>query len=152
MKHKTMFTYEFVDYIPDDLKDGTLYVSVAFATAVHKCCCGCGREVVTPLSPTDWKLIFDGETISLDPSIGNWNFPCQSHYWIRHNKVMWAPRLSQKEIKTGRYYDRLAKERYFDNTKTVPINDASVSAVKLGEGKSEENLWRKLKKRFSRKT
>jgi Family of unknown function (DUF6527) len=33
------------------------------------CCCGCGEKVVTPLRPTDWKLIFDGKTISLDPSL-----------------------------------------------------------------------------------
>jgi hypothetical protein len=52
-----------------------------------KCACGCGKEVVTPLSATDWKLIFDGKTVSLDPSIGNWGFPCRSHYWVRNNRM-----------------------------------------------------------------
>ena len=42
------------------------------ATSAHSCCCGCGEEVVAPLTPTDWKMTFDGETTSLRPSIGNW--------------------------------------------------------------------------------
>jgi Family of unknown function (DUF6527) len=74
MKRQTALTHEFVEYIPDELKDGVLYVSMPFATVAHKCCCGCGKEVVTPLSPTDWTLIFDGKSITLDPSIGNWSF------------------------------------------------------------------------------
>ena len=90
MKPVTEIRHEFVDYIPEDLKDGTVYVSVKYATVNHKCLCGCGNEVVTPLSPTDWKLVFDGKTISLDPSIGNWGFACRSHYWIRRNRIEWA--------------------------------------------------------------
>ena len=69
-------TFEFVEFIPKELEDGVVYVSVTYATAVHKCCSGCGNKVVTPISPTDWTLIFDRDTISLDPSIGNWSFPC----------------------------------------------------------------------------
>ena len=84
--------HEFVDYVPNDLKEGTIYVSMQFATAVHKCCCGCGKEVVTPFSPTDWKLTFDGQSITLHPSIGNWSFSCQSHYWIEHNTIRLEPR------------------------------------------------------------
>jgi hypothetical protein len=33
-----------------------LYVSIEFATAAHSCACGCGREVVTPPGPTDWRI------------------------------------------------------------------------------------------------
>lgn len=82
--------HKFVEFIPDKLEDGMLYVSITYATVLHKCGCGCGNEVVTPLSPSDWQLIFNGETISLFPSIGNWSFPCRSHYWIRNNKIVWA--------------------------------------------------------------
>ena len=70
MKPEVMLVYEFVEFIPDELKELTLYISVTYCTAVHKCCCGCGREVVTPLSPTGWHLIFDGKTVSLYPSVG----------------------------------------------------------------------------------
>src|SRR5712672_2590445 len=105
MTRQMTITHEFVDYIPDTLKEGVIYVCIPFATVVHKCCCGCGNEVVTPLSPTDWKLIFDGQSISLYPSIGNWNFACQSHYWIKSNRVKWSPRWSQEKINGGRVHD-----------------------------------------------
>jgi hypothetical protein len=141
-----VLVHEFVEFIPDDLKEGTMYVSMAFATVAHKCCCGCGNEVITPLSPTDWKLIFDGQSISLDPSIGNWSFPCKSHYWIIRNRVKWAPRWSQKKINAGRYHDLLAKERYFDSTKTPAAHDTVAHVGGLGEGKPKERFWRKLKK------
>ena len=146
MKREVVLTHEFVEYIPNNLKDGTIYVSIAFATVAHKCCCGCGNEVITPLSPTDWKLIFDGKSISLEPSIGNWNFACRSHYWIIHNKVKWARRWSQKEIKIERANDRLAKERYFDSTRTPTINNINASAGRPEQGKSGWRPWRKLKK------
>src|ERR1039458_6166357 len=83
-------SHKFVEFVPNVLEKGVLYVSITYGTASHLCCCGCGREVVTPITPTGWKLIFDGETVSLHPSIGNWNFPCRSHYWISNNRVEWA--------------------------------------------------------------
>jgi hypothetical protein len=146
MNRITVLTHEFVEFIPDNLKEGALYVSVTYATLAHKCCCGCGNEVITPLSPTDWKLIFDGQSISLEPSIGNWNFACQSHYWIKRNRVRWAPRWSLEEINAGRAYDELAKGRYFDSTKTPTIHDAIATFGGPGESKLKDSLWRKLKK------
>lgn len=151
MKHKMTLRHEFVEHIPNNLKDGTIYVSVIFATVAHKCCCGCGKEVVTPLSPTDWKLVFDGESISLDPSIGNWNVACRSHYWIIRNRVKWAKRWSPEEISAGRAYDSLAKERYFSATKTPAAHNTSASIGEPGDGKPNEGIWRKLIKWFRRK-
>jgi len=92
----------FVEYLPDALEEAVLYVSVSFATVAHRCCCGCGQEVFTPLSPTGWQLTFDGESVSLNPSIGNWSLDCQSHYWIKRNRVQWARRWSREEIAAGR--------------------------------------------------
>lgn len=109
----------FVEYIPNDLEDRTLYVCIQFSTVVHKCCCGCGLEVVTPLTPTDWKLIFDGETISLSPSIGNWSYPCKSHYWIKRNRVVWARRWSIDEIEAGRQFDRKVKDEFYKTKKKI---------------------------------
>jgi hypothetical protein len=107
------FKHQFVELIPEELQDGTLYVSMRFATVSHLCACGCRTKVVTPLKPTDWKLTFDGKTITLDPSIGNWSFPCRSHYWIRKNRVGWAEDWSQSRIDANKAHDRWAKERYF---------------------------------------
>jgi hypothetical protein len=113
MKPEVLLAVEFVEFIPDDLQERTLYISIPYCTAVHRCCCGCGREVVTPLSPTGWQLIFDGKTVSLHPSIGSWSLPCQSHYFITKNRVVWASKWSDKRIATGREKEATAKERYY---------------------------------------
>lgn len=104
--------HKFVDVIPESLEDGVIYISIPYATAVHKCICGCGNEVVTPFSPTDWKLIFNGKSVSLSPSIGNWNFLCKSHYWIVRNKVKFARKWEEWEIEEGRKIDKINKMIY----------------------------------------
>src|SRR5215208_7726482 len=96
--------HNFVELIPDKLDEGILYISIAYAVVLHKCCCGCGNEVSTPLSPDGWKLTFDGETVSLYPSIGNWGFPCRSHYWITRNRVEWARSWSDEEVRASREF------------------------------------------------
>jgi hypothetical protein len=104
--------YKFVEFMPDEIEDGTLYISIEYCTAIHKCVCGCGNEVVTPLSPTDWEFAFDGKSVSLNPSIGNWNFECQSHYWIVRNKVKHARKWTDLEIDNGRDRDSKRKKRF----------------------------------------
>lgn len=101
------------DEIPEELAELTLYVSFEFATAVHLCACGCGNESVTPLRPTDWRLIYDG-SFTLSPSVGNWALPCRSHYLIIREEVVWAGQWDQDRIDVGRELDRRAKRRYFD--------------------------------------
>ena len=118
MKRSVAVAHQFVKTIPDELEEFTLYVSMDYATVVHMCCCGCRREVVTPLSPTDWTLIFDGVSISLSPSIGNWSFGCRSHYWISESKVRWAKRWSRNRVDAGRAHDRRLKVRYYGDSDT----------------------------------
>ncbi len=77
------------EFIPDALEPGVLYISCRYETAIHLCACGCGREVVMPLSL--WSLTENqNDEVTLSPSIGNWGFPCKSHYWIINNGVVWA--------------------------------------------------------------
>lgn len=123
MKRLMKLEHEFVDFIPEELADGMLYVSIPFTTVTHRCCCGCGAEVVTPLSPTDWRLTFDGESISLSPSIGNWGAPCQSHYWIIENRVKWDVQWSPDQIAATRTADRIAKQRKYSRTKAPDATD-----------------------------
>lgn len=139
MKKTTILAHEFVKSIPAKLEKWTLYVSMDFATVVHECCCGCGREVVTPLSPTDWKLTYDGVSISLSPSIGNWNFDCQSHYWIVNNVVKWGKHWSKEEIEAGRTQDRLAKKRYY-------ATDGTMGVEKVARGKVRKGILARLLK------
>lgn len=105
--------HRFVEFIPDLLEDGIVYVTIKYRTAVHKCICGCGNKVVTPLSPNDWKLTFDGKTISLYPSIGNWSFECKSHYFITRNQIRNARRWTEWEIADGRKEDFEQKKRFY---------------------------------------
>lgn len=120
MSRISSIDHQFVEYLPEQILDGVLYVSTRFTMAAHRCCCGCGTEVVTPLDPSDWRLTFDGKTVSLHPSIGNWSLDCQSHYWIREGQVIWARQWSRREIEEGRARARADKQRRFDAGKSEP--------------------------------
>lgn len=111
-----MLNHRFVEFIPQNVEDGILYISIEYCTAIHKCVCGCGNEVVTPISPSDWKLTFNGKSVSLYPSIGNWNFDCQSHYWIKNNQIDYAEKWNQNKVSIMREEGegRLNKVKYFD--------------------------------------
>jgi len=137
-----MMQHRFVEIIPDAVEDGVLYISLKYCTAIHKCVCGCGNEVVTPISPTDWKLIFDGKTVSLSPSIGNWSFNCQSHYWIKRNEIVYAREWDKEEIQFGRTNDEKRKAKYYNK------ENESVSSITKKPKKKKR--WKKfLKSIFS---
>lgn len=85
------FDHQFVEFIPSSPYEGVIYVSLEYRTIVHLCACGCGTKVVCNLSPTASAMTFDGESITINPSIGNWSFDCRSHYFIRQNCVAWIP-------------------------------------------------------------
>lgn len=120
------FEYEFIDEFPATLAEGTVYISTPYASALHLCACGCGIKVVTPLSPDDWSIIFNGVSISLTPSIGNWSFPCQSHYWIRHGDVIWSDRWSNQKIEANRETD-YARKAQQSIAEHEPVLDGSTS-------------------------
>jgi len=121
--------HEFVDSIPEQLAEGVLYISLAYATVLHNCACGCGQEVVTPLTPHDWNMRYDGETISLDPSIGNWSLPCRSHYWIKKGRVVWAGAMSDVKIAEGRASDRHNKENWYGQPPRTAVEVPSVPSI-----------------------
>jgi hypothetical protein len=104
LKPKIYFRNVFTTTIPDTLESDTLYISIPYNSILHKCACGCGEEVSTPLSPSDWELSYNGESVTLNPSIGNWSYKCRSHYWIRENQVVWAGDWSQNQINESRKF------------------------------------------------
>ena len=140
MTRTALLKHEFVRAIPDKLAGGTLYISIDYATAAHKCCCGCGCEVVTPLSPTDWKFTYDGVSISLYPSIGNWSFHCRSHYWVDASRVVWADQWSDEMIAAGRARDRFAKANYYAGQQSV-AQKSSRDAGGPAAGRSAQGFW-----------
>src|SRR5690348_15182891 len=105
--------HQFVEYIPETVDADTLYVSLDYNIAVHKCACGCGVDVVTPLSPGEWAFTYDGESISLWPSIGNWSFPCKSHYVIKNGQVRWAAKFDPAKIRAVRQRDSEDRTRLY---------------------------------------
>lgn len=102
----------FVEAVPKDREEGVIYISIAYGTMVHNCACGCGAKVTTPISPARWRFTYDGESVSVWPSIGNWSYPCRSHYWIDRNRIRWASDWSEKRIAAGRAGDRSERKRY----------------------------------------
>jgi hypothetical protein len=113
----TRFRHELVDAIPERLQRGILYVAKDGDVAGHLCACGCGREVITPLSSTDWSLTVGRRGATLDPSIGNWAFPCRSHYLIWDGGVVWASDMSTRAIALGRQRDKARKRLLYEALK-----------------------------------
>lgn len=112
MTRPASLRHSYVEYIPEKLESGILYISRKYSTASHLCCCGCGLQVVTPLNPAKWQLTDHGQTVSLYPSIGNWSFSCRSHYWIDHGRIKWAGAMSAQQISNVQKRDRRDADRF----------------------------------------
>jgi len=83
-------------HIERPLKEGVLYISKEYNTAIHLCICGCGVETVTPFSHIingrdhGWHFTFenDDQIVTLRPSIGNFSPPpYHAHYYITKNRI-----------------------------------------------------------------
>ena len=144
MLHRSL-EHRFVENAPQPLEPGVLYISMEFATAMHLCCCGCSREVVTPFSPTDWKLIFDGETVSLTPSVGNWNFPCRSHYIIRRNRIIEAESWTDEMVQAEQRRDKSAKSGFYGSPR--PLVESQPSARPVASGNNPSTSSKKPERR-----
>lgn len=124
-----------VRYMPKDLKPGILYVSEEFDIATHLCACGCGSKVKTPLGATEWSVEETKTGPTLRPSVGNWQQACQSHYWIRGGKVVWAEKWTAEEIAAGRRHEKECRHTYY-------------KALDRKRGGAIRRLWRRLKGLF----
>lgn len=102
-----------VQYMPRQLAPGVLYVSEEYGTAAHLCACGCGAKIRTPLGPTEWIFRETSEGPTLEPSVGNWQQACQSHYWINRGKIHWAGRWTAEEVAAGRRGEEARRSVYF---------------------------------------
>lgn len=143
--------HEFVEFVPEKLESGRLYISIPYATATHLCCCGCGYEVTNPITPTDWSLHFNGDSVSLTPSIGNSSFPCRSHYWIRNNRVYWEARMTPGLTKASRARDQSNKGRRYGirDARSWEHNESNSKPENaVEESLSRGSLFDKLRKLF----
>ncbi|AHY42765.1 hypothetical protein UIB01_09845 [Stutzerimonas decontaminans] len=145
MRHLSL-EHRFVRNAPRELEPGILYISMDYATAVHSCCCGCGDRVVTPFTPTDWRMTFDGESISLHPSVGNWNQKCRSHYVIQRSRVLEAGLWSQSQIERERLRDKKAKAAHYGTESGVPPSSIQLPASgSQGMPTNSISIWSRLK-------
>lgn len=101
----------FIERIPKTLDNGVLYISLKYGTAAHSCCCGCGTKIVTPIKPGRWDLDRNDDVVSLYPSVGNWSAECQSHYWIRNNRINWSHAFTPEQIAANRASDQRVREQ-----------------------------------------
>ena len=95
-------TPEFVEYIPREGKNlvpGIVYISMKHKMVVHRCPCGCGGLSEFMLDPIRFRMEYDGSSVTFDPSIGNSNLQCRSHYWIRRNQIYWCAPMKAWETK-----------------------------------------------------
>ena len=134
--------HRFCTHIPESLEPGVLYVSMEYATAAHSCCCGCGEEVVTPFTPTDWIMTFDGRAISLWPSVGNWTLPCRSHYVVKNGVARKARPWSDEEIVAERRRDRAAKARYYRTAAKSEFDEERAGVAR--NGRVSAKWWQRL--------
>lgn len=146
----TVLEPAFVEYVPSSLSPGVLYLALEHSTVVHLCACGCRTKVVTPLSPAQWRLTFDGDAVSLWPSIGNWQFPCRSHYWIRGNAVVWAASMTDAEVADLRRQDAAELQGYFAHR----AREVAAGALSPSRPARRRAWWRQqwarlLKRRWS---
>jgi len=102
-----------VELLPRKLDNGVLYVSRKYKTAAHGCCCGCGGRVVTPLKPGGWALTGSNALPTLEPSVENGTFACNSHYLIIKGRVHWARQRSAAEVERTRVHDHQLRERLY---------------------------------------
>lgn len=104
-----------VKYIPAELEENILYVSDEFEVATHLCPCGCKNKIVTPLGINEWKFTESNHKPSLYPSIGNWQLPCRSHYWITDGQISWAGQWSEQQIKRGQRLEQERDKAFYEN-------------------------------------
>ena len=64
-------------------------------------------------------MIFDGEAVSLTPSVGSHNLGCQSHYFITEGMIRWVPSWEQEN---------------------APIQEMS-EPVRIGELVQKQDSW-----------
>lgn len=107
----TQITPMFVEEIPNIIDEEILYVSLRYNSVIHRCACGCREIISTPLDREyGWTMKYDGEHISLYPSIGNGAYECHSHYFIRDNHIIWLGETTVVKQRVGQNRNQYLKK------------------------------------------
>lgn len=133
-----------VHYMPKEMSAGILYVSEEFDIAIHLCPCGCGSKVRTPLGPTEWSVEETNSGPSLRPSVGNWQQPCQTHYWITRGAIVWAPAWGPEQIAAGRQHEEERRSAYYE---ALDRQQEDISIMQRWWRRLKDFLWRLFRRR-----
>lgn len=75
--------------------------------------------------------------------MGNWSYPCQSHYWIEQNEIEWASKWSHEKIAANRARDRADRERYLKSRSEPETTQAPVARSGRGLMDRVRGLFRR---------
>ncbi len=103
-----------VKFLPKELEPWVLYVSEEFSVAGHLCPCGCGNKIITPLGLTEWSFTEYNGKPTLYPSLGNWQLPCRSHYWITEGVIGWSYQWTDDQIIEGYRSEEMKRKIHFE--------------------------------------
>jgi len=84
-------------------------------------------------------MTYDGRTVTLSPSVGNWQKECGSHYIIDQNRVRWARRWSAEEIADGLANDRELKQMYYGEDPAPKAESGGQAGEQSGRSKKKRN-------------
>lgn len=94
-KKEKLYTYQFVDDVPDKLKSGTVYLvgnQGYIWQCVMLCPCGCKQILYSNLIEDydpHWSYNIKENIISLSPSIDRL-VGCRSHFFLTDGKIIWC--------------------------------------------------------------
>lgn len=72
------------------MEDGVVYHTEEFELAGMLCACGCGHRI-TLLVPDSHQVLNDDGYATVSPSVGVFDAPCRSHFFIHAGEVEWLP-------------------------------------------------------------
>jgi hypothetical protein len=107
-----MFRYIAVGKTPANLEPDAVYVNEDFELASLLCPCGCAHKI-TLLYPDGHTVDNDGGYATVSPSIGVWDAPCRSHFYITRGHVDWCPSWSDERIQVSMAAQR---QRHLDTS------------------------------------
>lgn len=141
--------HKFVDTIPGEIEDNVLYISLKYNVTKHLCPCGCGSEIVATLSPARYQLYYDGETVSLTPSFGNWLHECRSHYLIKKDKVVWAKSMPKHKSDAVIKRDQKELKEYINTKKKYKHkSEATIQKDQQELNTKKESLFERIKNKL----
>ena len=90
---KESVTPKYVEFMTNvnDMKDNIIYISLKYGVTGHRCLCGCGLLTILPLNQKEdseeirnhgWGMTDNDGKLTFTPSVGNYQYPCKSHYII----------------------------------------------------------------------